>query len=217
MKNFILLGPPGAGKGTQADLICDLYQIPKLSTGDMLREAVASGSDLGKQVSSILDSGGLVSDDIIVGLVVERLKKPDCSNGVLFDGFPRTIPQAQALDDANIGIDLIIEIQLDDENIIERMSGRRVHISSGRNYHVKFNPPKKEGFDDLTGEELIQRDDDKREVVEERLVVYRNQTEPLISFYKAKQTNNDLDYLTVDGSGSVESISQFILNFFRNK
>jgi adenylate kinase len=214
---IILLGPPGAGKGTQAENIIQALNIPHISTGNMLREAIEEGLPLGIEAKKVMDKGALVSDDIIVGLVVERLKKPDCSNGVLFDGFPRTIPQAQALDDANIGIDLIIEIQLDDENIIERMSGRRVHISSGRNYHVKFNPPKKEGFDDLTGEELIQRDDDKREVVEERLIVYRNQTEPLISFYKAKQTNNDLDYLTVDGSGSVESISQFILNFFRNK
>ena len=210
---IILLGPPGAGKGTQAENIIQALNIPHVSTGNMLREAIEEGSPLGIEAKKVMDKGALVSDDIIVGLVVERLKKPDCSNGVLFDGFPRTIPQAQALDDANIGIDLIIEIQLDDENIIERMSGRRVHISSGRNYHVKFNPPKKEGFDDLTGEELIQRDDDFPETVKKRLEVYHSQTKPLTDFYKSKASEGIISFISINGNQSVDEVFSEIKSY----
>ena len=183
MKNIILLGPPGAGKGTQADLICDLFDIPKISTGDMLREAVASGSDLGIKVSEILDSGALVSDEIIGSLIEDRLTKPDCVNGSLFDGVPRTIGQAEQL--AAMGIDFthVIEIQVADETIVNRMSGRRVHPGSGKNYHIEFNPPMNEGIDDDTGEPLIQREDDKPETVLKRLNVYQEQTKPLTDFY----------------------------------
>ena len=203
MKNFILLGPPGAGKGTQADLICDLYQIPKLSTGDMLREAVASGSDLGKQVSSILDSGGLVSDDIIGSLIEERLQMPDCKNGSLFDGVPRTLGQAKILDDMGVSFSHVIEIVVEDDVIVSRMSGRRVHPGSGRNYHIDYNPPKIEGIDDESGEALIQREDDKPETVLKRLDVYHEQTEPLTNFYKEISSKSELVYFSVDGSKSV--------------
>ena len=192
MKNFILLGPPGAGKGTQADLICDLYQIPKLSTGDMLREAVASGSDLGKQVSSILDSGGLVSDDIIGSLIEERLQMPDCKNGSLFDGVPRTLGQAKILDDMGVSFSHVIEIVVEDDVIVNRMSGRRVHPGSGRNYHIDYNPPKIEGVDDESGEALIQREDDRPETVLKRLDVYHEQTEPLTNFYTEISTRSEL-------------------------
>ena len=206
MKNFILLGPPGAGKGTQADLICDLYQIPKLSTGDMLREAVASGSDLGKQVSSILDSGGLVSDDIIGSLIEERLQMPDCKNGSLFDGVPRTIGQAKILDDMGVSFSHVIEIVVEDDVIVNRMSGRRVHPGSGRNYHIDYNPPKTEGIDDESGEALIQREDDKPETVLKRLDVYHEQTEPLTNFYKEISSRSELVYFSVDGSKSVNEV-----------
>lgn len=206
MKNFILLGPPGAGKGTQADLICDLYQIPKLSTGDMLREAVASGSDLGKQVSSILDSGGLVSDDIIGSLIEERLQMPDCKNGSLFDGVPRTLGQAKILDDMGVSFSHVIEIVVEDDVIVSRMSGRRVHPGSGRNYHIDYNPPKIEGIDDESGEVLIQREDDKPETVLKRLDVYHEQTEPLTSFYKEISSKSELMYVSVDGSKSVNEV-----------
>lgn len=206
MKNFILLGPPGAGKGTQADLICDLYQIPKLSTGDMLREAVASGSDLGKQVSSILDSGGLVSDDIIGSLIEERLQMPDCKNGSLFDGVPRTLGQAKILDDMGVSFSHVIEIVVDDDVIVSRMSGRRVHPGSGRNYHIDYNPPKIEGIDDESGEALIQREDDKPETVLKRLDVYHEQTEPLTNFYKEISSKSELVYFSVDGSKSVNEV-----------
>jgi adenylate kinase len=206
MKNFILLGPPGAGKGTQADLICDLYQIPKLSTGDMLREAVASGSDLGKQVSSILDSGGLVSDDIIGSLIEERLQMPDCKNGSLFDGVPRTLGQAKILDDMGVSFSHIIEIVVEDDVIVSRMSGRRVHPGSGRNYHIDYNPPKIEGIDDESGEALIQREDDKPETVLKRLDVYHEQTEPLTNFYKEISSKSELVYFSVDGSKSVNEV-----------
>ncbi len=206
MKNFILLGPPGAGKGTQADLICDLYQIPKLSTGDMLREAVASGSDLGKQVSSILDSGGLVSDDIIGSLIEERLQMPDCKNGSLFDGVPRTLGQAKILDDMGVSFSHVIEIVVEDDVIVSRMSGRRVHPGSGRNYHIDYNPPKIEGIDDESGEALIQREDDKPETVLKRLDVYHEQTEPLTSFYKEISSKSELMYVSVDGSKSVNEV-----------
>jgi adenylate kinase len=206
MKNFILLGPPGAGKGTQADLICDLYQIPKLSTGDMLREAVASGSDLGKQVSNILDSGGLVSDDIIGSLIEERLQMPDCENGSLFDGVPRTLGQAKILDDMGVSFSHVIEIVVEDDVIVNRMSGRRVHPGSGRNYHIDYNPPKIEGIDDESGEALIQREDDKPETVLKRLDVYHEQTEPLTNFYKEISTRSELVYFSVDGSKSVNEV-----------
>jgi len=206
MKNFILLGPPGAGKGTQADLICDLYQIPKLSTGDMLREAVASGSDLGKQVSSILDSGGLVSDGIIGSLIEERLQMPDCKNGSLFDGVPRTLGQAKILDDMGVSFSHVIEIVVEDDVIVSRMSGRRVHPGSGRNYHIDYNPPKIEGIDDESGEALIQREDDKPETVLKRLDVYHEQTEPLTNFYKEISSKSELVYFSVDGSKSVNEV-----------
>ena len=206
MKNFILLGPPGAGKGTQADLICDLYQIPKLSTGDMLREAVASGSDLGKQVSSILDSGGLVSDDIIGSLIEERLQMPDCKNGSLFDGVPRTLGQAKILDDMGVSFSHVIEIVVEDDVIVSRMSGRRVHPGSGRNYHIDYNPPKIEGIDDESGEALIQREDDKPETVLKRLDVYHEQTEPLTNFYKEISSKSELVYFSVDVSKSVNEV-----------
>ena len=206
MKNFILLGPPGAGKGTQADLICDLYQIPKLSTGDMLREAVASGSDLGKQVSSILDSGGLVSDDIIGSLIEERLQMPDCKNGSLFDGVPRTLGQAKILDDMGVSFSHVIEIVVEDDVIVSRMSGRRVHPGSGRNYHIDYNPPKIEGIDDESGEALIQREDDKPETVLKRLDVYHEQTKPLTNFYKEISSKSKLVYFSVDGSKSVNEV-----------
>jgi len=210
MKNFILLGPPGAGKGTQADLICDLYQIPKLSTGDMLREAVASGSDLGKQVSNILDSGGLVSDDIIGSLIEERLQMPDCKNGSLFDGVPRTLGQAKILDDMGVSFSHVIEIVVEDDVIVSRMSGRRVHPGSGRNYHIDYNPPKTEGIDDESGEALIQREDDKPETVLKRLDVYHEQTEPLTNFYKEISTRSELVYFSVDGSKSVNEVFENI-------
>ena len=206
MKNFILLGPPGAGKGTQADLICDLYQIPKLSTGDMLREAVASSSDLGKQVSSILDSGGLVSDDIIGSLIEERLQMPDCKNGSLFDGVPRTLGQAKILDDMGVSFSHVIEIVVEDDVIVSRMSGRRVHPGSGRNYHIDYNPPKIEGIDDESGEALIQREDDKPETVLKRLDVYHEQTKPLTNFYKEISSKSELVYFSVDGSKSVNEV-----------
>ena len=210
MKNFILLGPPGAGKGTQADLICDLYQIPKLSTGDMLREAVASGSDLGKQVSNILDSGGLVSDDIIGSLIEERLQMPDCKNGSLFDGVPRTLGQAKILDDMGVSFSHVIEIVVEDDVIVNRMSGRRVHPGSGRNYHIDYNPPQIEGIDDESGEALIQREDDKPETVLKRLDVYHEQTEPLTNFYKEISTRSELVYFSVDGSKSVNEVFENI-------
>ena len=210
MKNFILLGPPGAGKGTQADLICDLYQIPKLSTGDMLREAVASGSDLGKQVSNILDSGGLVSDDIIGSLIEERLQMPDCKDGSLFDGVPRTLGQAKILDDMGVSFSHVIEIVVEDDVIVNSMSGRRVHPGSGRNYHIDYNPPKIEGIDDESGEALIQREDDKPETVLKRLDVYHEQTEPLTNFYKEISSRSELVYFSVDGSKSVNEVFESI-------
>ena len=212
MKNIILLGPPGAGKGTQADLICDLFSIPKISTGDMLREAVASGSDWGKKVSNILDSGALVSDEIIGSLIKDRLTKPDCINGSLFDGVPRTLGQANELAEMGIQFTHVVEISVDDEMIVNRMSGRRVHPGSGRNYHIDFNPPTKDGLDNETGESLIQREDDKPETVLKRLDVYHEQTKPLSEFYTKQSSNSDLKYITVDGSQSVEKVFEDISN-----
>ena len=210
MKNIILLGPPGAGKGTQADLICELCSIPKISTGDMLREAVASQSELGKKVSNILDTGGLVSDDIIGSLIKERLTKPDCKNGSLFDGVPRTIGQAEQLAEMGINFTHVIEIHVEDQTIVDRMSGRRVHPSSGRNYHVDFNPPEKKGFDNETGEPLIQREDDKPETVLKRLNVYHDQTKPLTDFYTILSDKGILKFFKINGSNSVNEVFQDI-------
>jgi adenylate kinase len=214
MKNIILLGPPGAGKGTQADLICDLYNIPKISTGDMLREAVASGSDFGKKVSNILDTGGLVSDEVIGSLIKDRLAQPDCKNGSLFDGVPRTLGQANELKNMGVNFTHVVEIHVDDEVIVNRMSGRRVHPGSGRNYHVDFNPPKSEGVDDDTGEPLIQREDDKPETVLKRLYVYHEQTKPLSDFYTKQSEDTDLIYINVDGSKSVDEVFRSISSKF---
>jgi len=210
MKNIILLGPPGAGKGTQADLICELCNIPKISTGDMLREAVASGSALGTEVSNILDSGALVSDEIIGSLIKERLNMPDCENGSLFDGVPRTIGQAQQLADMNIQFTHVIEIHVDDQDIVNRMSGRRVHPGSGRNYHIEHNPPENEGYDDISGEPLVQREDDKPETVLKRLGVYHDQTRPLTDFYTKLSDKGLLKFFRVDGSNTVNEVFESI-------
>ena len=210
MKNIILLGPPGAGKGTQADLICDLLSIPKISTGDMLREAVASGSELGIKVSEILDSGALVSDEIIGSLIEDRLTKSDCANGSLFDGVPRTIGQAEQLATMGINFTHVIEIQVSDDTIVNIMSGRRVHPGSGKNYHIEFNPPINEGLDDETGEPLIQREDDKPETVLRRLSVYHEQTKPLTDFYINLSDTGNLKFIKVDGAESVETVFQNI-------
>ncbi len=210
---LILLGPPGAGKGTQASFITQKYGIPQISTGDMLRAAVKAQTPLGIEAKKVMDAGKLVSDDIIIGLVKDRLTQPDCANGYLFDGFPRTIPQADALKDAGIKLDYVVEIDVPSEDIIERMSGRRIHPESGRSYHVKFNPPKVDGKDDVTGEPLIQRDDDKEETVRKRLDVYQEQTRPLVDYY-ANWAKNDAAtaprYVKVSGVGKVEEITQRI-------
>ncbi|MGH8806654.1 MAG: adenylate kinase [Noviherbaspirillum sp.] len=206
---LILLGAPGAGKGTQANFIKEKFNIPQISTGDMLRAAVKEGTPLGLEAKKVMDAGGLVSDDIIIGLVKDRLKQPDCANGYLFDGFPRTIPQADAMKEAGVGIDYVLEIDVPDEAIIERMSGRRVHQPSGRTYHVKFNPPKVAGKDDVTGEELIQRDDDKEETVRKRLAVYHDQTEVLVGYYNkwaASAQPGAPKYRKIAGVGPVETI-----------
>ncbi|MGD9153592.1 MAG: adenylate kinase [Gammaproteobacteria bacterium] len=205
---IILLGPPGAGKGTQAKFICDKFKIPFISTGDMLRAAVAAKSPLGLKVKAIIDAGKLVSDDIMVALVQERIAQPDCANGFLLDGFPRTMEQAQALTNAKVTIDYVIAIVVDDDEIVRRMSGRRVHQASGRTYHVIYNPPREEGKDDETGEPLIQREDDKEKVVRHRLEVYHQQTQPLIQYYQA---NGAVKFVQVDGSGSIDEITQEIL------
>ena len=214
---LILLGAPGAGKGTQAQFICKQFGIPQISTGDMLRAAVKAGTELGIAAKKIMDAGGLVSDEIIIGLVKDRLTQPDCAKGYLFDGFPRTIPQAQAMKDAGVPIDYVLEIDVPFEAIIDRMSGRRVHPASGRTYHIKFNPPKVAGVDDVTGEPLIQRDDDKEETVRKRLQVYNDQTRPLVEYYSswAEQSNGSDKvkapaYRKVNGTGSVEDITAAI-------
>jgi adenylate kinase len=207
---LILLGAPGAGKGTQAAFICQKFGIPQISTGDMLRAAVKAGTPLGIEAKKVMDSGGLVSDDIIIGLVKERLAQPDCANGFLFDGFPRTIPQADAMRAAGVKLDVVLEIDVPDAAIVERMSGRRVHVASGRTYHVKFNPPKTPGKDDLTGDDLIQRDDDKEETVIKRLAVYQSQTRPLVDYYAAWGATGDPAaprYRKISGTGSVEDIT----------
>jgi adenylate kinase len=206
---IILLGGPGAGKGTQANFIKEKYNIPQISTGDMLRAAVKAGTPLGLEAKKIMDAGGLVSDEIILGLVKDRISEPDCENGFLLDGFPRTIPQAEALKEQGISIDHVIEIDVDDNEIIKRMSGRRVHLASGRTYHVIYNPPKVEGKDNETGEDLIQRDDDQEETVRKRLQVYHEQTEPLIAFYSdwaGSAESGAPAYSRIKGIGSVEDI-----------
>ena len=206
---LILLGPPGAGKGTQAAFITGAYGIPQISTGDMLRAALKAGTPLGLAAKKVMDAGNLVSDDIIIALVRERLKAPDCAQGYLFDGFPRTIPQADAMKEAGVALDYVLEIDVPDAAIVERMSGRRVHAASGRTYHVRFNPPKVPGKDDLTGEDLIQRDDDREETVRNRLGVYHAQTKPLIDYYARWSATGDArapKYRRVDGMGSVDAI-----------
>ena len=208
----ILLGGPGAGKGTQANYIKERYNIPQISTGDMLRAHVKAGTELGVAAKKIMDEGGLVSDDIIMGMVQERIKEDDCKNGYLFDGFPRTIPQADALKTAGVPIDAVVEIDVPDEEIIRRMSGRRVHVASGRTYHVVFNPPKVEGKDDVTGEDLIQRDDDQEETVKARLKVYHDQTEPLIAFYSKEADAGNCKYVKINGIGKVDEIRDQIFN-----
>jgi adenylate kinase len=215
----ILLGGPGAGKGTQANFIKERYNIPQISTGDMLRAAVKAGTPLGVEAKKVMDAGGLVSDDIILGLIDERLKQDDCRNGYLFDGFPRTLAQADALKDKGVPIDAVVEIDVDDDEIIKRMSGRRVHLASGRTYHVVFNPPQEEGKDDETGEPLIQRDDDKEETVRERLNVYHKQTEPLIDYYSKWAETGGADapkYVKINGIGKVDAIREAIFTGLDN-
>jgi adenylate kinase len=212
---LILLGPPGAGKGTQAAFVKERFGIPQISTGDMLRAAVKAGTPLGLAAKKVMDSGQLVSDDIIIGLVRERLQQPDCAAGYLFDGFPRTIPQADALKDAGVRVDVVLEISVPDEDIIERMSGRRVHVASGRTYHVRFNPPRVDGRDDATGDPLIQRDDDREEVVRKRLEVYRAQTSVLVDYYSRWAASGDAAAprcRKVSGVGSVEEIKQRVFD-----
>lgn len=207
---LILLGPPGAGKGTQAAFITGKFGIPQISTGDMLRAAVKAGTAMGLAAGKVMDAGGLVSDDIIIGLVRDRLQRPDCQSGYLFDGFPRTIAQAEAMKAASVRIDYVLEIDVPDEAIIERMGGRRVHVASGRTYHVSFNPPRQPGRDDATGEELVQRDDDREETVRKRLSVYHSQTRPLVEYYRNWERTRDKAapaYRRISGLGSVEQIT----------
>jgi len=216
---LILLGPPGAGKGTQANYIKTAYGIPQISTGDMLRGAVKAGTPLGVAAKKVMDAGGLVSDDIIIGLVKDRLREPDCTPGYLFDGFPRTIPQADALRTAGVAIDYVLEIDVPDAAIVERMSGRRVHVASGRTYHVRYNPPRVAGKDDVTGDELIQRDDDREETVRKRLDVYHAQTKPLVAYYAQWASAGDPrapKYRKVDGMGGVEAIRDACLAALRS-
>ena len=215
---LILLGPPGAGKGTQAAFICKQFSIPQISTGDMLRAAVKAGTPLGVAAKKVMDSGALVGDDIIIGLVKERITQPDCANGFLFDGFPRTIPQADAMKAAGVKLDIVLEIDVPDESIIERMSGRRVHMASGRTYHVKFNPPKVAGKDDVTGEDLIQRADDEESTVRNRLQVYKDQTRPLVAYYADWAATGATDaprYRKINGTGSVDEITSRALEALR--
>ncbi len=207
---LILLGAPGAGKGTQANFIKDKFGIPQISTGDMLRAAVKAGTPLGLEAKKVMDAGGLVSDDIIIGLVKDRLQQDDCKAGYMFDGFPRTIPQADAMKDAGVPIDFVLEIDVPDAEIVERMSGRRAHLASGRTYHVKYNPPKVEGKDDVTGEDLVQRDDDKEETVKKRLDVYHSQTKPLVEYYSKWAASGDAKapkVRKISGLGAVDAIT----------
>ncbi|MFL2847273.1 MAG: adenylate kinase [Pseudohongiellaceae bacterium] len=208
---IILLGAPGAGKGTQAQFICEKYGIPQISTGDMLRAAVKAKSDLGKQVEEVMVSGGLVTDDIIIALVKDRIKESDCGNGFLFDGFPRTIPQAAALIEGDIQIDIVLEIDVNDDEIVKRLSGRRVHAESGRTYHVVYNPPRLAGADDVTGGELIQREDDKEETIRNRLNVYHLQTKPLVDFYtKLSNSDTNVRVIKINGLAKVDAIREEI-------
>ena len=212
---LILLGGPGAGKGTQANYLKENYQIPQISTGDMLRAAVKAGTELGLKAKEYMDSGGLVPDDVIIGLVKERIKESDCEKGFLFDGFPRTIPQADAMKEAGVPIDAVVDINVPDEEIIKRMGGRRAHLASGRTYHIIFNPPKEEGKDGVTGEPLVQRDDDKEATVRKRLEVYHDQTEPLIDYYKNWQSAGQAgapQYVRIEGVGKVEEIRDLIFS-----
>ena len=212
---IILLGAPGAGKGTQATFIKENFNIPQISTGDMLRAAVKAGTPLGVKAKKVMDAGELVSDDIIINLVKERIKEADCANGFLFDGFPRTIPQAQAMKDAGIGIDFVVEIEVPDVDIITRMAGRRVHLASGRTYHITFNPPKVAGKDDITGEDLVQRQDDQEETVRKRLEVYHEQTKPLVEYYSSWEKSGDArapHCINIPGIGSVDAIRDRIFN-----
>jgi adenylate kinase len=206
LMRIILLGAPGAGKGTQAQFICEKYSIPQISTGDMLRAAVKAGTELGKQVEEIMQTGGLVSDALIISLVKERITQPDCKAGCLFDGFPRTIPQAEAMIEAGVEIDYVVEIDVKDEEIVKRMSGRRVHPASGRIYHIIFNAPKVEGKDNETGEDLIQREDDAEHTVRKRLGIYHDQTEPLVGFYKGLTDANPPKYAYISGVGTLDDI-----------
>jgi adenylate kinase len=208
--HVILLGSPGSGKGTQAQFICEKYAIPQISTGDMLRAAVRAGTPLGIEAKKVMDAGGLVSDDIILGLIKERIAQADCANGFLLDGFPRTIAQAEGLKAMNVIIDTVIEIVVDDEVIVNRMAGRRVHLASGRTYHIHYNPPKVEGIDDITGEALIQRDDDKEETVRKRLSVYHEQTKPLVNYYSAP--DQQVRFSSIIGVGSVDEITAKVFN-----
>jgi adenylate kinase len=210
---LILLGAPGAGKGTQAQFLTDTFDIPQISTGDMLRAAIKAGTELGKKAKAFMDEGKLVTDDIIIGLVKDRIAEPDCENGFLLDGFPRTVPQADALKAAGVSIDAVVEIDVPDETIVERMAGRRVHPGSGRTYHLKYNPPETDGKDDQTGEELIQRDDDKPNVVKDRLSVYHDQTAPLVEYYQSESRSNaDLAYIRVDGTQPIDQVQKDILD-----
>jgi adenylate kinase len=216
---LILLGGPGAGKGTQANYIKEKYQIPQISTGDMLRAAVKAGTDLGKKAKEYMDSGGLVPDEVIIGLVKERIKEADCAKGFLFDGFPRTIPQADAMKEAGVAIDAVVEIDVPDEEIVKRMSGRRAHLASGRTYHIIYNPPKVEGKDDVTGEPLVQRDDDKEEVVRKRLDVYHAQTEPLVKYYKDWAASGEAGapkHVYIEGVGKVDQIRDKVFDSLDN-
>ena len=214
MNKILLLGPPGAGKGTQADLICKSLGIPKISTGDMLRSAIASGSELGQKVTDIMNSGGLVSDQIIIELILDRIAKADCVNGFLFDGGIRTVGQADLCVENNIEFTHVVEIKVDDDVIVDRMSGRRVHPGSGRNYHLVYQPPQNEGVDDMTGEPLIQREDDMPETVKHRLQVYQDETKPLVAYYQSQEVKSSLNYIAVDGSRSVEKVFEDIEQSF---
>ena len=208
---IILLGAPGAGKGTQAKFLTETYGIPQISTGDMLRAAVKAGTDVGLKAKAVMDAGGLVTDDIIIALVKDRLTQDDCQPGFLFDGFPRTIPQAEAMRDAGVGIDVVLEIDVPDEEIVRRLSGRRVHLESGRVYHVEFNPPANEGVDDVTGEPLIQRDDDKEATVRNRLEIYHSQTKPLVDFYQnMEKDTGSVKFIKIDGTRKIDDIVEDI-------
>lgn len=210
---IILLGAPGAGKGTQAQFLTKAFDIPQISTGDMLRAAIKAGTELGTLAKSFMDAGKLVTDEIIIGLVKERITQDDCRNGFLLDGFPRTVPQADALKEAGVAIDAVIEIDVPDAVIVERMSGRRAHLASGRTYHIVYNPPKVEGKDDDTGEDLVQRDDDKAEVVLDRLRVYHEQTAPLVNYYKGvAASDTSVKYITIDGTQNIDTVEKEILS-----